>query len=170
MQALGINLGAFIWYLINFLILLFLLRYFLYRPVLDALHNRQVRIRESIENAEQVKQQLARAQQDYDARLTEARQEGAQIVAQASERAQVVRDEIIAQARAEAERIQVEARQQVQQEREQMLRGIQSQLANIVVQTASTVVGQELDRGGHDRLIQSAIADLGRLGGPDGHR
>ncbi len=55
------------------------------------------------------------------------------------------------------------ALQQTQQEREQMLRGLQGQLANLVVDTASTVVGEKLDRNGHDRLIQNAIADLGRL-------
>jgi F-type H+-transporting ATPase subunit b len=163
MGKLGINWYLLISQLINFGLLAFLLVYFLYRPVLNALHNRQMRIQESIENAEQVKRQLARAQQDYEARLHEARQEAAQIVTQASERAQAVAQDIVAQARAEAERIQAEARQQVQQEREQMLRGLQSQLANIVVQTASTVVGQELDGRRHDRLIQNAIADLGRL-------
>ena len=163
MDALGIDFGAFIWYLVNFLILLFLLQRFLYRPVLNAMHTRETRIRESIENADQVKQQLARAQQDYDARLNEARQEAGRIVAQANERAQVSAQEIVAQARAEAERIQLEARQQAEQEREQLLRGLQSQLSNLVVQTASSVVGQELKGDSHNRLIQQSIADLGRL-------
>lgn len=163
MEALGIDLGAFIFYLVNFGLLLFLLQTFLFRPVLNALNTRETRIRESLENAEQVKQQLARAQQDYDARMQEARQEAARIINQANERAQVSAQEIVAQARNEAERIQVEARQAVQQERDQMLRGLQAQLGNLVVQTASTVVGQELKGNGHDRLIQQAIADLGRL-------
>lgn len=163
MEALGINLPSFLWYLVNFLILIALLQRFLYRPVMNMLDQRQRVIRESLENAEQVKDQIARAQQDYDARLAQARQEAAQVVAQASERAQLVAQEIEAQARADAERIVAEARQQVQQEREQMLRGLQGQLANLVVDTASAVVGQNLDRDGHDRLIQGAIADLGRL-------
>lgn len=163
MEALGIDLGAFVWYTLNFLLLLFLLQQFLFRPVLGALQNRENRIRESIENAEQVKQQVARAQQDYDARLVEARQQAAQIVNQATERAQVSANEIVAQARNEAERIQLEARQQAEQEREQLLRGLQGQLSNLVIQTASTVVGQELKGNGHDKLIQQAIADLGRL-------
>ncbi len=163
MQALGIDLGAFIWYLVNFAILLWVLQRFLYRPLLGAMESRERRIRESIENAEQVKQQIARAQQDYEARVGEARQEAARILAQANERAQVSAQEIIAQARAEAERIQTEAREQAQQEREQLLRGLQAQLSNLVIQTASTVVGQELRGNGHDRLIQQSIADLGRL-------
>lgn len=163
MDALGIDLGAFVFYTLNFLLLLFLLQQFLFRPVLSALTNRETRIRESIENAEQVKQQVARAQQDYEARLNEARQEAARILAQANERAKVVEQEVVANARQEAERIQVEARAQIQQEREQLLRGLQSQLGSLVIQTASTVVGQELNSRGHERLIQEAIADLGRL-------
>lgn len=163
MDALGIDLGAFVFYTLNFLLLLFLLQQFLFRPVLSALHNRETRIRESIENAEQVKQQVARAQQDYEARLNEARQEAARILAQANERAKVVEQEVVANARQEAERIQVEARAQIQQERDQLLRGLQAQLGTLVIQTASTVVGQELNSRGHERLIQEAIADLGRL-------
>jgi F-type H+-transporting ATPase subunit b len=162
-DALGIDLGAFVFYTLNFLLLLFLLQQFLFRPVLSALSNRETRIRESIENAEQVKQQVARAQQDYEARLNEARQEAARILAQANERAKVVEQEVVANARQEAERIQVEARAQIQQERDQLLRGLQAQLGNLVIQTASTVVGQELNSRGHERLIQDAIADLGRL-------
>lgn len=163
MEALGIDFGAFIWYLVNFGILLFVLQRFLYRPVLGAMQTRETRIRESIENAEQVKQQVARAQQDYDARVNEARQEAARILAQANERAGVSAQEIIAQAQAEAQRIQQEARAQAEQEREQLLRGLQAQLSNLVIQTASSVVGQELKGNGHDRLIQQSMADLGRL-------
>lgn len=81
MKELGINAGALIWYTLNFGLLLWILQKVLYRPVLAALANRTARIQESIENAEQVKQQLARAQQDYDAQLTKARQEAATILA-----------------------------------------------------------------------------------------
>jgi F-type H+-transporting ATPase subunit b len=162
-EALGINLGSFIWYAINFLVLAFLLQRLLYRPILGVMERRQAVIHESMENAEQVKQQVARAQQDYEARLAEARQEASRIVAQANERALVSSQEIVAQAQADAERIRLEAQQQAEQEREQMLRGLQSQLSTLVIQTASTVVGQELKGNSHDKLIQQAIADLGRL-------
>ena len=163
MGKLGINPYLLVSQIINFGLIAFLLARFLYRPVLNALQNRTARIQESIENAEQVKQQLARAQQDYEAQLARARQEAAQILAQANERAQVQAREVVSNAQAEAERIKAEAHQQAEQEREQLLRGLQGQLANLVTQTASTVIGQELRNGGHERLIQQSIADLGRL-------
>jgi F-type H+-transporting ATPase subunit b len=120
-EALGINFGSFFFYLVNFLLLMFLLQRFLYGPVLTALANRTARIQESIENAEQVKQQLSSAQQDYEAQIARARQEAAQIMAQASERAQVQAREIVANAQSEAARIKAEAQEQAQQEREQLL-------------------------------------------------
>ncbi len=163
MGKLGINPYLLIAQLINFGLVAILLARLLYRPVLNALHARTARIQESIENAEQVKQQLSRAQQDYEAQMARARQEAGQIIAQATERAQVQAREVVANAQADAERIRTEAQQQAQLEREQMLRGLQGQLATLVTQTASTVIGQELRGGGHERLIQESIADLGRL-------
>ncbi len=163
MDKLGINLPLLVAQLVNFGLIAFLLSRFLYRPVLNALSNRTARIQESMENAEQVKQQLARAQQDYEAQLNKARQEAAQIVAQANDRAKVQAEDVLNQARAEAERIQVEGRQQIAQERDQLLRGLQGQLATLVTQTASTVIGQELHGPEHQRLIQQSISSLGRL-------
>ncbi len=164
MGKLGINPYLLVAQLINFGLVVFLLSRLLYRPVLNALQARTQRIQESIENAEQVKQQLARAQQDYEARMAEARQQAAQIVAQAQERAQVQARELVANAQADAERIKAEAHQQAQQEREQLLRGLQGQLANLVTETARNVIGQELRTGGgHERLIQQSLSELGRL-------
>lgn len=164
MGKLGINPYLLIAQIINFGLVAFLLARLLYRPVLNALASRTARIQESIENAEQVKQQLARAQQDYDAQIARARQEAAQIMAQANERAQVQAREIAANAQADAARIREEAQKQAQEEREQLLRGLQAQLATLVTQTASTVIGQELrSGGGHERLIQESLSDLGRL-------
>ena len=115
MGKLGINWWLLLAQLINFGLVAFLLARLLYRPVLNALHARTQRIQESITNAEQVKQQLGRVQQDYEAELARARQEAAQIIAQATERAQVQAREVVANAQSEAERIKADAHQQAQQ-------------------------------------------------------
>jgi F-type H+-transporting ATPase subunit b len=163
MGKLGINPWLLAAQIINFGLVAFLLARLLYQPVLNALQARTTRIQEGIENAEQVKQQLSRVQQDYEAQLARGRQEAGQIIAQATERAQVQAREVLANAQAEAERIKADAQEQAQQEREQLLRGLQTQLATLVTQTAGTVIGEELRSGGHERLIQQSIADLRRL-------
>lgn len=161
MEKLGINWGLLIAQLFNFGLLIWLLTRFLYRPVLNMLNERTRRVQESLQEAEQVKEQLARAKQDYDAELARARQEAAGILAQAQERAKAQEQEIVAQARGEAERIRSEAREQAVQERDQLLRDLKNQMADLVTMTATRVLGEEL-KSNHDRLIEESLASLGR--------
>ena len=161
MEKLGINWGLLIAQIFNVVLLVWLLTRFLYRPVLNMLNERTRRVQESLQDAERVKEQLARAKQDYDAELARARREAAGLLAQAQERAKVQEQEIIAQARQEAERIRAEAREQAVQEREQLLRDLKNQMAELVTLTASRVLGEEL-KANHDRLIEESLASLGR--------
>lgn len=163
MDKLGVDLPLLLSQIVNFALLAFLLNMFLYKPVLNALQARSERIRESLENAEKVKQQLARVDADYDAKLAEARREAQTILNQAQERARAQEQELVAAARANVERLEAEARAKIEQDRQQSLRGLQSQLAGLVTQTASTVIGKELQGKGHDELIAKSIEQLGRL-------
>lgn len=161
MAKLGINWGLLIAQIFNVVLLVWLLTRFLYQPVLNMLNERTRRIQESLREAEQIKEQLARANQDYDQKLAQARQEAAAILAQAQERAKVQEAEIVAQARQEADRIRSEAREQAMQERDQLLRDLKNQMAELVTVTASRVLGEEL-KTNHDRLIEESLASLGR--------
>jgi F-type H+-transporting ATPase subunit b len=160
-EKLGINWGLLIAQIFNVVLLVWLLTRFLYQPVLNMLNERTRRIQESLRDADQVKEQLANAKQDYDAELARARQEASAILAQAQERAKLQEVEIIAQARQEADRIRSDAREQAVQEREQLLRDLKNQMADLVTATASRVLGAEL-KSNHDQLIEESLASLGR--------
>jgi F-type H+-transporting ATPase subunit b len=160
-EKLGINWGLLIAQIFNVVLLVWLLTRFLYRPVLNMLNERTRRIQESLRETEQVKEQLARANQDYDQKLAQARQEAAAILAQAQERAKLQEAEIIAQARQEADRIRSDAREQALQERDQLMRDLKNQMADLVTITASRVLGEEL-KSNHDQLIEESLASLGR--------
>ena len=161
MEKLGINWGLLIAQIFNVVLLVWLLTRYLYRPVLNMLNERTRRIQESLRETEQVKEQLARANQDYDQKLAQARQEAAAILAQAQERAKLQEAEIIAQARQEADRIRSDAREQALQERDQLMRDLKNQMADLVTITASRVLGEEL-KSNHDQLIEESLASLGR--------
>ena len=161
MEKLGINWGLLIAQIFNVVLLVWLLTRYLYRPVLNMLNERTRRIQESLRETEQVKEQLARANQDYDQKLAQARQEAAGILAQAQERAKLQEAEIIAQARQEADRIRSDAREQAVQERDGLMRDLKNQMADLVTITASRVLGEEL-KSNHDQLIEESLASLGR--------
>lgn len=162
MEALGFNLYLFLAQLINFGVVVGLLTYLLYKPVMKMLNDRTQRIEQSLKDAEQVKLQLANAKRDYDAEIAKARQEAAKVVAQAQERAKTQEAEIIAQARREADKVRDEARVSAVQERDALMREAKGKIAELVTMTASQVLAAELKARGHDKLIAESLAALDR--------
>ncbi len=81
MEALGVNPFAILLHAINFLILLFLLQRFLYKPVMTMLDQRAATIRESVEAAERARQESARADQERLEALREAWRQAEEIAA-----------------------------------------------------------------------------------------
>jgi F-type H+-transporting ATPase subunit b len=162
MEALGINFNLFLAQVINFGVVVGALFYLLYKPVLKMLRDRTERIEQSLQESDQVQEQLDNARRDYDAEIARARQEAATILSQAQERARSQEAEIVSQARQDADRIRIEAREQAEQERDQMLREVKDQVAGLVTMTASRVLQAELATQGHDRLINESLEALGR--------
>ena len=85
MEGIGINLPLLIVFVINFIILFGLLSLVLYKPVLKTLDERQARIKESMEQAEKIKQETERSEEEIKAHLEKARKEGQAVIAQATQ-------------------------------------------------------------------------------------
>lgn len=161
MEKLGINWGLLIAQIFNVVLLVWLLKMFLYDRVINMLNERTERIQDSLQEADRVRAEFAETKQESDAELARARQEAAGILQQAQERGRSQEQEIVAQARQEADRVRAEAREQAVQERDQLVRDLKNQMAQLVTVTAERVLGEEL-KSNHDRLIQESLASLDR--------
>jgi len=162
-EGLGINLPGLISQIVNFTLLLILLRLVAYKPVINMLDRRAARIRESVEQAEQIQRESARVKEEFAAEIERARQEGQQIIAQASQIAERVRQDGLEQARREAEAFLAEARAQIEQERAKAAAELRSQVADLVVLAAGKVLARQLDRNAHYALIDEVLADKSKL-------
>ena len=159
MEQLGVNLPLLLAQIVNFLIVLFALRLFLYKPVLQMLDQRRERIREGLQAAEQSKEQAAQTEQEVAAQLAEARSQGQALLAQAQESANRVQEDARAQARREAEVLLERARSEIQLERDQAIAELRAQFADLTVSAAEKVINQSLDRQAHRRLIEEVLAE-----------
>ena len=158
MEALGINGPGLIAQIINFLLLLVLLRVLLYKPILNMLDQRAARVRESTENAEAIKQRLAQAQQEYAAQVDRGRREGQAIISQAMQVADRVRDEAKTQAQQEAEQFLTRARAEIEMDKRRAVAELREQVADLAIMAAGKVVGRTLDSEGHRRIIQEVLS------------
>ena len=165
--ALGFNLPGLVAQLVNFGILLVILRLFLYKPILRMLDERRNRIAEGLSRAEQAAQQASASEQEAKQAIDAARAEGQELVVRAQEAAERLRSELEQRARADADQIVTRAREEVRAERDQAIQQLRSEFSDLTILAAERVIGQSLDRSAHQRLIDEVLvgSDFGRDGG-----
>ncbi|RLT26966.1 MAG: ATP synthase F0 subunit B [Chloroflexi bacterium] len=157
--ALGFSLPGLITQLVNFAILLVVLRVALYGPILKVLDERKRRIQEGIDRASEAASAAANSEVESRRAMEAARAEGQAAVARATEAAARLREELETRARAEADGIVARAREEIAQEREQAIEQIRREFADLAITAAERVIEQSLDRSAHQRLIDQVLAD-----------
>ena len=163
MAQLGIDPRWFLSQLVNFLIMMLILQRFLYKPMLNMLHQRQERVRESMDYAERVKVEAARAQEDYEKKIDESRREAQGIIGQATQQAERAREEILAKARDEAKEIKEKAVTDVDYERRRVTAELRNQVADLAILAAGRVLGKELDATTHRQVVIDFLEETGKL-------
>ena len=158
LESLGISLVTVAWHAVNFLLLLWLLQRFLLRPILKMLDDRSNRIRDSLAQAEEVRAQTARMEEESRGILDEARREGQQMLAQARTNAERIAAEATQRAQDEANHIVERAKQELAREREQAFQELRAQIADLTVTAASHVIRRSLDDSAHRELVREFLA------------
>src|SRR5690606_7535454 len=160
---LGINLPFLIAQIVNFVVLLILLRMFLYEPVLNMLAQRRERIRESLNAAEAARAEVQATNVRAEEEIAKARREGQEIIARAREAAERQAAEILAQARQQAEAEAARMREEIAYERQQMVSELREQVAQLSLAIAQKVIGRALSTADQRALIDQFIAEAGDL-------
>ena len=158
LSTLGLNLPNFIWHLVNFLVLLVLLRLVLYKPVVRILDERSRRVAESLQHAEAARRQSEQAEADRQALLQETRREAEQIRQRADEQAKRIVAESQQRAEIEANRILAQAQAGIEASRVQMMAEVRAQVADLIVSAVDRVTRQALDAQGQRNLIQQFLS------------
>jgi len=147
--------------ILNFLVLLYLLRRYLWGPLLSTMHARAEKIREGLAAAEAAHAERERMQEEVARLLAEARREAGALADRIANAAEAAAADIRAQASAEAERIRQRARADAQQLHDQALAQLRSEVAGMVVLAAARVLGREVSADEHRGLIERSLDEAG---------
>jgi F-type H+-transporting ATPase subunit b len=159
MEGLGFNLAYMLIFGINFVVLLVLLKKVAYKPIIDKLDERADMARETVENAENMRQEMARAEESVKAQIEAGRKEGQAIVAQAADIGERVKTEAREEARREAEALIARARAEINKERTETLDELRREFVDITILAAQRVIDESLDRMKHQRLIEQVLEE-----------
>lgn len=168
MEALGINLQGLIVQIINFVLLLIVLRLTIYKYLLGLVDRRAARIKESLDQAEKIKVDTAQAQEEIKHHLGEARQEGQALITQATQIGERLKDEAHQEARKEAEAIIQRARAEIQRERNEAIDQVRRQFAELTVLAAERIIHKSIDASTHKELIEEVLREKADLKGGQG--
>jgi len=152
--------GLFIWTIATFLVLLFLLARFAWRPLLQALENRQASIRKSLDDARQAKEELERLHEQSAQIIKQARAEAESIIAESRADGERLREDLKQKARAEADTIARNAERQIQLETGRALQQLRHEAADLSVMIASKLIQRQLSKEDNQRLIDEALSQL----------
>lgn len=143
--------------ILNFLVILFLLRRYLWGPILTVLANRAEKIREGLAMAEAAKAERERMKAEVEKLLGDARRDAQAIGERMTKAAEAAAAEIRSQAKTEADRIRERGREDAKQLHDQALAQLRSELAGMVVLAASRVLGREVKAEQHRALIEQSL-------------
>lgn len=159
MEALGINLSTLLAQIVNFIILFALLYFFAYKRILKMLDERSGRIKDSMEQTEQIKNQAERAEEEVSRQIAAARTQGQEIIAQASKAGEELRQKAQQDARQDAEILINRARKEIRHERDEAIDELRREFADLTILAAEKVIERSLDNKAHRELIDKVLAE-----------
>ena len=147
--------------IVNFLVLLYLLRRFMWGPIMSTLDRRAAKIREGLELTESARREREQLKQEVEKVLGEARREAAAIAERTTKAAEAAAADIRVQAKTEADRIREKGRADAQHLHDQALAQLRTEVASMVVLAASRILGREISPEQHRALIERSLDEAG---------
>lgn len=157
----GINFWTALFVLLNFLVLFFVAKKFLFKPVKDMIDSRQKEIDSLYTEAENAKANAEAMEADYKTRLATAQETGDTLVKEAMARGKNREEEIIRQANLEADAIREKASADIAREKKKALNDAKDEISAIALEIAGKVVGETLDADRQQKLVDSFLEELG---------
>ncbi len=152
-----IDLKLIIAQLVNFGIVLFVLKRYAYGPVLKMMQERTDKIEKGMADAESAGKKILEIAEKEKQVLIEARKQAQEIVTKAEEIAKKNKEEIITEAKNQSEKILSDSAKKIEQEKNQMMQEVKGQIAELVIAATGKVIGEKMDEEKDAQLIKNAI-------------
>ena len=138
------SIGLFFWQTVIFIFLILLLKKFAWKPILDAVNEREEGIKNALLSAEKAKEEMASLQSDNEETLKKARSERDSLLKEAREIKQQLIDEAKSEAKNEAKKIISQAQETIQNEKNAAIVDLKNQVAGLSIDIAEKVLKEKL--------------------------
>lgn len=155
-----INWWTWIFTIANLLILMLIMRKFLYEPVKKMLKERREEVEQTYRSADNAKAEAQALKTDYERKLSETKREANELLSAASKKAQARGEEIISDAELRAQQLIDRAGVRIERERKSAVASAKEDIADMAVMAAEKIVQSSLDEQKQKQLVEDFINGL----------
>jgi len=154
--------GLFMWTIVTFLIVLMLLKWKAWGPLMSALDKRAEDIKNALSAAERAKEDAEKASQDYEKLVQKAHSEAQQIIADSKAAGERVKNVIESAANEKAEEMIGKAKTQIKAESQKAIQEIKSSVVDLSIEAAEKIIEKNLDSEDNRKLVEKTLDKIGQ--------
>jgi F-type H+-transporting ATPase subunit b len=160
LEKLGINLGYLIVQILNFGILMVVLRAWVYKPLMNMMQKRHETIEKGLEDARVAAEARENAEKDAASIITDAQTKTAQMIREATDKAESANREIKASSEAELAKARESAMAEIAIERDRLLSDLRGQVTTLAIAAAQKLIGEALDDKRQHALVDEFFSGV----------
>lgn len=153
------DLGLIFWTLLVFVVLIFILAKFIWKPLLGVVQKREDNIQDALDMAEKTKAEMKKLQAQNENLLKEARIERDEMIKEAKETSVQMIESAKKDAKAEAENIMNNTKQRIEAEKNAAMVELKNQVATIALEIAEKVIREELSSDEKQKSVAAKFAE-----------
>lgn len=139
------SFGLIFWTMLAFLIVVFVLKKYAWKPILQSLNDREKTIGDSLATAERIKAEMAQLKSENEALLVKAREERSQMLKEARDMKEKIINEARDQAKIEGGKIITDAQAAIEQQKMAAITEVKNQIGNLVIEVSEKILRRQLE-------------------------
>lgn len=157
LQSIGFDWQVALAHLINFLLVFWLLKHFVFDALQDTVDEREETIADGLRRAQEAEDKLRKAKEKRKSIVKSAQEKRQDIIAEARQQA----EQIVADAKTEAEtavaKMKEQARADIAAQRQQMRSEMTDAVSSLAIQSAEKILDREVTEADHDELVERVV-------------
>lgn len=162
MPAVSIDINMF-WQIINFGILIYIFKRFLFKPMTDILKKRKVQIDGDIEKAKKDKEDSLSMREEIEKQLKETKVKNSEFLNEAVKKAEEIKDDILKEAHATREKMVKAAEADIMKMKDQVKKELRSEMTDIAIKLAEKMISEKMNVELGESLVDQFIEEVGEI-------
>jgi F-type H+-transporting ATPase subunit b len=152
--------GLMFWTLLIFIVLIFVLGRFAYKPLLAAVEAREQALQRALDEARRDREEAARLMEEHRRQLDAARGEAQRFIAEGRATAEKMRAEMLEATRSQQQELLERAKRDIDQEKVRAIAELRREAVDLAIAGASKVIERNLDSNANRQLVESFLSSI----------